>query len=103
MTNYHITWKIDLEAETPVEAARKALKMIQAAETIATVFRVKTERGRCVFTIDLSEVICDNCAWSGTYGEGVTPIPNFNERVDPKGQIPTCECPACGALAYWRD
>jgi len=103
MTLYHITWQIDLEAETLVEAARKALEMIQEEETTATVFEVRAPRGRGVFTIDLNEVICDNCAWHGDSSEGIVPIPNLEQRIDPNGQVPACECPACGALAYSRD
>ena len=101
MTIYHITWQIDLEAETPIDAARKALEMIQEEDSIATVFRVKIQPK--VTRVDLSEVFCNNCAWHGAYGEEISPIPNFQERVDPKGQVPACECPACCSLAYWRD
>ena len=43
---------------------------------------------------------CDNC--SGIFPEHkiVTEIPDYHQRVDPGGTVPSGECPKCGALVY---
>ena len=40
MTNYLVAWEIDIEAETPREAAERALAIMQDPESIGTVFKV---------------------------------------------------------------
>lgn len=39
-TQYQVTWVIDIEADSPTEAARQALEIQQDPESIATVFEV---------------------------------------------------------------
>lgn len=46
------------------------------------------------------QVKCDSCDWTGREDEGVLPIPDLVQRLDPGGTVPACECPVCGALAY---
>ncbi len=41
MKTYHITWEIDIDAETPREAAEQALEIQRDANSLATVFSVK--------------------------------------------------------------
>jgi hypothetical protein len=50
---YRITWEIDVEADTPQDAARKALRIQRKRDSIATVFDVTDEAGR-TSTIDLN-------------------------------------------------
>jgi hypothetical protein len=45
MTTYHVIWEIDLDAETPKEAAKKALSIHRDPDSIATVFHVCDEYG----------------------------------------------------------
>jgi hypothetical protein len=45
MTSYHVTWEIDLDAETPLEAARDALAIQRDSGSLATVFTVFGEDG----------------------------------------------------------
>ena len=52
---YHVTWDIDIDAENPVEAARKALAIQRNPESIATVFSVYDDNGRAQF-VDLQEI-----------------------------------------------
>lgn len=54
MTNYHVKWAIDIEAQTPVEAAQKALEIQRDKSSIATFFDVK-EPGAAglTFKVDL--------------------------------------------------
>jgi hypothetical protein len=40
MTEYRVTWKIDIEADSPEEAAEKALAVHRDPNSIATVFEV---------------------------------------------------------------
>lgn len=40
MTNYLVEWSIDIEADSPEEAARQALEIQRNPASIATVFRV---------------------------------------------------------------
>ena len=42
MTNYLVTWTIDIEAETPDDAAKLALQIQRDPESIATVFEVES-------------------------------------------------------------
>lgn len=55
MKDYKVVWEIDIEASSPREAARKALKIQRSRASIATVFKVK-ERIGYEETIDLSEI-----------------------------------------------
>lgn len=41
MQPYHVTWEIDVEADTPMDAAGKALKIQRDPDSIATVFMVE--------------------------------------------------------------
>jgi hypothetical protein len=52
-TNYLVTWEIEMEAETPREAAKKALEIMQDPESIGTVFKVVDAEGEHV--VDLLE------------------------------------------------
>ena len=45
MPEYHLTWEIDLDADSPRQAAEKALTIHRNPESIATVFDVKDETG----------------------------------------------------------
>jgi hypothetical protein len=40
MTSYRVTWEIDIEADTPVEAAKIALSYQRDPESTSTVFEV---------------------------------------------------------------
>ena len=54
MTSFLVKWEIDVEAETPQEAAQKALEIQRDLGSFATVFEVAHPSGwGCV--IDLSE------------------------------------------------
>ena len=41
MTDYRVTWEIDVDAENPWEAAKKAREMQQDPESTALVFDVR--------------------------------------------------------------
>lgn len=45
MKRYHVTWDIDLHADSPEAAAREALRIQRNPESIATVFTVIPEDG----------------------------------------------------------
>lgn len=67
MPDYLVTWEIDVTAETPVEAAREALRIQRNPESIATVFGVAD--GFDVRRVDLTELdddpdgdLCRDCA-----------------------------------------
>jgi hypothetical protein len=56
--HYVVTWKIDIEADSPEAAAREALRIQRNPESIATVFQVDERVGGAVVkphTIDLLE------------------------------------------------
>jgi hypothetical protein len=55
----HITWEIDIEADTAREAAERALAIQRDSESTATVFDVTDERGRTV-RVDLMETEGNN-------------------------------------------
>ena len=49
---YLVTWKISIEAETPKQAAKKALEIQRDKKSIATVFEVEAKNKNHV--IDLA-------------------------------------------------
>lgn len=63
MKTYHVLWEIDVEAESPREAAEKAQAIQQDTQSIATVFDVIEMDGEDIKRIDLEDAstICDEC------------------------------------------
>lgn len=55
MNRYRVTWVIDLEADTPQQAAERALAIQRNPESIATVFDVCDDDGTNPIRIDLLE------------------------------------------------
>lgn len=51
MTEYRVTWTIDVDAESPREAAQEALRIQRKEDSTATVFEVNC--GDRVETVDL--------------------------------------------------
>lgn len=54
MASYRITWEIDVEADSPYEAAKEAKKIQQDPESTANVFVVE-EEGSDPYTYDLDD------------------------------------------------
>jgi len=52
MKSFLVTWKIDIEAETPEEAAIEALRIQQDMESEATHFEVKDKKTNKVKEVD---------------------------------------------------
>ena len=52
---YFVTWEIDIEAETPIEAAQKALEIQRRPGSNANVFDVTDEAGEKT-RVDLEEL-----------------------------------------------
>lgn len=53
MTEFRAIWEIDIEAETPREAAEKALKLQRDVFSTATVFIVRDQEDGEEYQIDL--------------------------------------------------
>jgi hypothetical protein len=53
---YKIKWRIELEADSPVQAAKLALEMLQSPDSTAKVFEVKAEGSKDYKMIDLEEI-----------------------------------------------
>lgn len=53
MTRYLVSWEIDIDADNPTEAARKALAIQRDPESVATVFEVREYKE--FYEIDLAE------------------------------------------------
>jgi hypothetical protein len=53
-TPYLVRWEITLEADTPEEAAQKALDIQRAPDSIATVFKVRDPELKSFTTVDLT-------------------------------------------------
>lgn len=103
-----VRWEIDVEANTPEEAARKARAIQSKKASSATVFDVTGECGPTV-RVDLAQdegvelLVCGNCgkSWTDYELEHQFPdIPDLIERIEPGGVVPAGECPTCGALVY---
>ena len=54
MTTYTVTWTMEIDAETPEEAAREALEIHRDPASLATVFDVYDEDGNYT-RVDLLE------------------------------------------------
>lgn len=53
---YKVTWTVDVEADDPVEAARKALEIQRDPESIATLFEVQKHDSHVVLPVDLEDM-----------------------------------------------
>jgi hypothetical protein len=53
MPNYLVTWCIDIEADTPEEAALAALEIQRRPDSIAVVFEVADKTNGATATVDL--------------------------------------------------
>ena len=56
----HVTWEIDVDADTPREAVEEAFRIMQRPDTTATVFDVTDETGD-THRVDLMEGEEDEC------------------------------------------
>ena len=54
MSMMRVRWEIDIDAETPIDAARQALAIQRRPDSTATVFTVLEANGRRA-TVDLDE------------------------------------------------
>ena len=54
MTEYIVSWKINLDADSPQEAAQKALEIQRDPESIATVFKVVDLPTKTTTHVDLT-------------------------------------------------
>jgi hypothetical protein len=67
MMNYRVSWEIDIDADSPREAAERALEIQRRPDSIATVFTVRDETGESI-EADLDEdsyVTDDDCPAQG--------------------------------------
>jgi hypothetical protein len=55
---FKINWKIEIDAETPLDAAREALRVQRDSGSTATVFEVTDENGD-LFLVDLDSLSSD--------------------------------------------
>lgn len=55
MTNYLVKWEIDIDADTPEEAAQKA-REAQHPITYSTVFDIYDEKGEFIKQVDVGDV-----------------------------------------------
>jgi hypothetical protein len=56
MAQYRVTWDIELDADSPEDAARKALEIQRDPNSIATVFDVAGEDSVFIRRIDMTEL-----------------------------------------------
>jgi len=54
MMNYRVSWEIDIDADSPREAAERALEIQRRPDSTATVFTVRDETGESI-EVDLGE------------------------------------------------
>lgn len=55
MQTYTVEWRIEIEARTPLQAAKKALEIHRDQTSLATVFEVYSEAGKMT-EIDLTDI-----------------------------------------------
>jgi hypothetical protein len=56
---YFVSWDIDIEADSPKEAAQKARRIQRDLDSIATIFSVRDPRGE-VTSVDLEDEEVDD-------------------------------------------
>lgn len=56
---FRVSWEMDVEAPSPAEAARKALRTHRNPESVATVFTVTSQKTGRQLTVDLTEGTCE--------------------------------------------
>lgn len=110
LPRYRVRWEIDIWARSPEQAALTTLEIMRDPNSIGTCFDVTlvSTKGRKsshpkLHHIDLMEhAVCDDCGHVFKLDEenDFAAIPNLNERIEPGGLVPVCECPECGSLAY---
>lgn len=84
MPSYHVVWEIDIEADTPLEAAHQARHYQTKPDTTADVFDV-TEDGGETFHIDLTAIREDEDGHCRTCGQ---PYEDGGDGYD--GECPDC-------------
>lgn len=85
MPTYHLTWEIDLEADSPLEAARLARHYQTKPDTTATVFSVQEHDTTEALRIDLTEIDEDEDGHCRTCGQ---PYEEGGDGYD--GECPDC-------------
>lgn len=76
---YHVTWEIDIDADSPREAAEKALAIQRDPYSTATVFTIAGINGEPNIDIDVEAPLgeCPTCG--AAYGE----MGHFPEPCEP--------------------
>lgn len=84
MVEYTVKWEMTMEADTPREAAEKALEVHRDPESIATFFTVVHPEGETV-EVDLEEGVwaCTGCGAQGSSDDHV--------YDDDKGRCMDCQ------------
>ena len=78
--NYQVTWTIDIfDADTPNEAARKALAIQRNRESTATVFSVTDDQGGPTVEVDLEWKLLHKDGRPVKFGES---YPDFRGDMD---------------------
>lgn len=87
MTQYRVVWEIDIEADSPREAAGEARYIQLDADSYALHFDVISDDGT-VHHIDLNEdeddeqLTCDTCGRVGSRDDGIEPGGPCQEPCD---------------------
>ncbi len=89
MTSYSVNWKIDIEAESPVEAAKQALEIHRDTASLATVFEIYDEDGNHT-SVDLLET-----------GKSLIGHTAGDQRASLETRKPTKA--AIARIAHWED
>jgi ssDNA-binding Zn-finger/Zn-ribbon topoisomerase 1 len=74
MTGYLVKWEIDIEADSPKEAAEKALAIHRRTDSIATVFEVIERKSHEVTQVDLNPEWGDGIGEIAVNAAGVLPV-----------------------------
>jgi predicted RNA-binding Zn-ribbon protein involved in translation (DUF1610 family) len=111
MTEYRVTWEIDIEAKSPLDAARKALIVQRDKDSIATVLKVSAwdtlHKGGPRDIIDLTEWGEKAVDYEADYNEhGADFCPNDGTELIETGEHngrALFECSECGWKGIGTD
>lgn len=90
---YRVSWEIDIEADSPLEAAQKARHYQTKPDTTATVFDVRAEDSANALRIDLTAIAEDEDGHCRTCGQ---PYEDGGDGYDG-------ECPDCADKTYQAE
>ena len=98
---YEVSFKVKVNSRHPEWAIQTALQRVLKGRVDGVTLDFKKNEKHLIYKLD-DLAVCDDCGhvFQIDADNDFATIPSLNERIEPGGMVPICECPECGALAY---